>query len=101
MYGSPALKVHGRMIACMASHKSAEPNTLVVMVPFEQRSALIEEQPDTYYLKAHYENYPAVLVRLSRIRPDALEDLLTGAWRFVREKVARRAAAPTRRRSRR
>ena len=98
MYGSPALKVSGRIIACMASHKSAEPNTLVVMVPFDQRSALIEDQPDTYYLKAHYENYPAVLVRLSRIRRDALEDLLTGAWRFVREKAARRAAGPRRRR---
>jgi len=101
MYGSPALKVRGRMIACMASHKSAEPNTLVVMMPFEQRNALIEEEPGTYYLKAHYENYPVVLVRLSRIRRDALEDLLTGAWRFVSERAARRTAAPTRRRSRR
>lgn len=90
MYGSPALKVRDRMIACMASHKSAEPNTLVVMVPFEQRSALIEEEPDTYYLKPHYESYPAVLVRLSRINNDALEDLLRGAWKFVRDKAARR-----------
>ena len=98
MYGSPALKIRGRMIACMASHKSAEPNTLVVMVPFEQRCALIAEQPDTYYLKAHYENYPAVLVRLSRIKRDALEDLLRGAWQFVREKAAHRAAGPRRRR---
>jgi hypothetical protein len=97
-YGSPALKVRGRLIACMASHKSAEPNTLVVMVPFDQRSALIEEQPDMYYLKGHYENYPAVLVRLSRIKRDALEDLLRGAWRFVREKAAPRAAGSRRRR---
>jgi hypothetical protein len=28
---SPSLKVRGRMFACMASHKSAEPDTLVVM----------------------------------------------------------------------
>lgn len=92
MYGAPALKVHGRMFACMASHKSAEPGTLVVFLPFDQRDALIEEEPDTYYLKEHYRNYPVVLVRLSRVHPDALRDLLSGAWRFIRAKGPRRSA---------
>src|SRR4051812_2400603 len=31
-FGKPALKLDKEMIACMASHKSAEPNTLVVRV---------------------------------------------------------------------
>ena len=31
-------------------------------------------------------NYPSVLVRLSRIHPDALRDLLGMAWRFVTAK---------------
>jgi hypothetical protein len=91
MYGAPALKVQGNMFVCMASNKSAEPNTLVVYMPFEQRDALLEEEPSTYYLKDHYRNYPVVLVRLARIHPDALRDLLHGAWRFVREKHARRS----------
>ncbi len=64
-YGQPALKVRGRMIACMAANKAAEPNTLVVMMEFADRDALIEDDPDTYYLKDHYLNYPCVLVRLS------------------------------------
>jgi hypothetical protein len=38
---------------------------------------------DTYYLKDHYVNYPCVLVRLSRVRADALRDLIAGAHRFV------------------
>ena len=83
MYGVPALKVRGHMFVCMASHKSAEPNTLVALVGFEERTALIAADPETYYLKDHYLNHPSVLVRLSRIRPDALEDLLLKAWRFV------------------
>ena len=83
MYGAPALKVRGDMFACMASHKSAEPNTLVVLVGFDERNALIAADPETYYLKDHYVNYPSVLVRLSRIRPDALRDLLLKAWRFT------------------
>lgn len=90
MYGAPALKVAGRMFACMASHTSAEPGTLVVYMPFEQRDALIEDDPATYYLKPHYENYPVVLVRLARVNKDALRDLLAGSWRFVREKHARK-----------
>jgi len=95
MYGSPALKVGGQMFVCMASHKSAEPNTLAVRMDFAQRDALVAEDPDTYYLKDHYVGYPCVLVRLSRVHPDALRDLLGGAWRFVN---AQRKKKPARRR---
>lgn len=83
MYGAPALKVRGHMFACMASHKSAEPNTLVVLVGFDERAALIAADPETYYVKEHYLNYPSVLVRLSRVRLDALRDLLRKAWHFT------------------
>ena len=86
-YGQPALKVRGKLIACMAANKAAEPNTLAVKMEFPDRDALIEDDPDTYYLKDHYLNYPCVLVRLSRVRPDALRDLVTGAHRFVTAKA--------------
>src|SRR5262245_37167499 len=83
MYGAPALKVRDKLLACMASHKSAEPNTLVVRLDFEDRDALIADDPQTYYLKPHYEDYPSVLVRLPLINRDALHDLLHSAWRTV------------------
>ena len=85
-WGKPTLKVDGRMFVCIASHKSAEPDTLVVMMDFPDRDALIEDDPDVYYLKDHYVGYPCVLVRLSRVHPDALHDLVTGAHRYVRAK---------------
>lgn len=91
-WGTPALKVRGRMFTCIASHKSAEPNTLVVMMDFADRDALLEDDPDTYYLKEHYVNYPCVLVRLSHVHPDALRDLVTGAHRFVSAKARRKRA---------
>jgi len=96
-WAAPALKVRGKMFACMASHKSAEPNTLVVMMDFPDRDALIEDDPATYYLKDHYLNYPCVLVRLSRVRADALRDLVAGAHRFVSARAARKSAGPRRR----
>jgi hypothetical protein len=92
-WGKPALKVQGRMFVCIASHPSAEPNTLVVMMDFADRDLLVEEDPDTYYLKEHYVEYPCVLVRLSRVRPDALRDLVTGAHRYVSEKTRRKSTA--------
>jgi hypothetical protein len=82
-WGVPALKLRGRFLACMASHKSAEPDTLVVLVGFDQRDAMIADDPETYYVKPHYVGYPSVLVRLQRIERDALKDLLQSAWRFV------------------
>ena len=36
-WGQPALKVHGKMFVCIASNKAAEPNSLVVMMPFADR----------------------------------------------------------------
>jgi hypothetical protein len=92
-WGTPSLKVRGKMFVCIASHESAEPNTLVVMMDFAERDALIEDDPRTYYLKAHYLNYPCVLVRLSRVHIDALRDLIAGAHRFVSAKMRKSSTA--------
>ena len=97
-WGCPALKVHGRMFVCIASHKSAEPNTLVAMMDFPDRDALIEDDPGVYYLKDHYLGYPCVLARLSRIRRDALRDLVIGAHRFMSVKGRSRPGSGARRR---
>lgn len=94
-WGQPTLKVNGKMLVCIASHKSAEPNTLVVMMDFADRDALVEEDPGTYYLKDHYVGYPCVLVRMSRVHPDALRDLVIGAHRYVSAR-ARKKRRPQR-----
>jgi hypothetical protein len=96
-WGQPALKVRGKMFVCIASHKSAEPNTLVVMMDFDDRDALVEDDRVTYYLKEHYVNYPCVLVRLSHVRADALRDLVTSAYRFVSARVERKSPLVRRR----
>src|SRR5262249_47750875 len=90
MYGEPALKLRGNLMTCIASHKSAAPGSLVVRIDFQQRDELIAAEPETYYLKDHYVGYACVLVRLSRIRRDALADLLLSSWRFVGAQKARR-----------
>jgi hypothetical protein len=91
-YGKPALKVRGKMFVCIASHSSAEPDTLVVMMAIADRDALIAEDPDTYYVKDHYVGYPCVLVRLARVHPDALRGLVVGGHRFVGAARGRRSS---------
>jgi len=82
-WGTPALKVGGKMFACVPSHRSAEPDSLAVRIDFKDRDELVAAEPGIYYLEDHYVPYPCVLIRLSRIREDALRDLLLMAWRFV------------------
>jgi hypothetical protein len=96
-WGQPALKVHGKMFVCIASHKSAEPNSLVVMMALADRDALVEDDPAIYYLKKHYLNHPCVLVRLTRIRLDALRDLVVGAHGFVNVQMRSKSDARSRR----
>jgi hypothetical protein len=88
--GSPVLKMGGCFMAGVATHRSAEPDTLVVRMDFEERDCLIADAPDTYYITDYYRNNPVVLVRLSRVDRDALHDLLSVSWRLTSVKAGRR-----------
>ncbi len=96
-YGVPALKVHGKLLACVPANRSAEPASLVVRVDFDDRASLLDADPAVYYVTDHYVGYSAVLVRLSRVNPDALRDLLGMAYKFVTRKAATRSPARKRR----
>jgi hypothetical protein len=88
--GSPVLKLGGSFMAGLATHPSADPDTLIVRAGCEEREWLIEDAPETYYLTDYYRSYPLVLVRLSRIDRDALRDLLSVSWRMTSAKVRKR-----------
>jgi hypothetical protein len=83
MYGSPALKLGKRLVACVAIHRSAEAGSLVVRTDFEQRAALLADDPRTFYVTDHYVRHPVVLVRMSTLQRDQLRDLIAAARRCV------------------
>ena len=89
-YGAPALKVRGKLLACVPTHRSAQPGSLAVRVDFDDRAELLAAAPDVYYVTDHYLRYTAVLVRLSCVTPDVLRDLLRMAHKFVTAHEARR-----------
>ena len=81
-FGARALKLNGRMVACTPLHKSAEVNSVVVAMSFEQRAALLKKSP-LLYVTDHCAPHPTMLIRLSRISRAELERTLRMAWEFA------------------
>jgi hypothetical protein len=76
-YRTPGFKVRGALFARF--HQDGE--SLVVRMDIDKRDEMIAADPNTYYITDHYLNYPWILVRPSRIQPDALRGLLLSAHR--------------------
>ena len=58
------------------------PEVLGVRVDgLDAKEALLASAPDRLFTEPHYDGYPAVLVRLTEVGLDELEDLLEAAWR--------------------
>ena len=92
-YGQRALKVRGKLLACVPANRSAEPGSLAVRVDFDDRAELLAADPDVYYVTDHYVGYSAVLVRLYRVNPEVLRDLLGMAYKFVTRSAPPRSSA--------
>ena len=92
--GSPLLKLGGCFMAGLATHATAEPDTLVVRISPDDRALLVADAPDTYYVTDYHQKHPVVLVRLSRIKRDALRDILAVSWRLTAAKSRRATASP-------
>ena len=93
VHGSLSFKLRGRMLACAAIHKSAEPNSLVVALDKAQRAARIAGDP-ALYISDHYAEYDVVLLRLDLVSRRSLRTLLEDAVRFVSTRpVAKRLRA--------
>jgi len=78
-YGTPAFKVQGALMARLRDDLGA----LVVRMSIDDRQELMAADPETYFITDHYLNYPWILVNLARVHPDAMRDLLRGAWRWA------------------
>jgi hypothetical protein len=75
-YGTPALKVAGKLLVRLKE----DGETLALRVSFEERLALVHEQPAVFFVTPHYENYPMVLVRLASVEREELRELILEAW---------------------
>lgn len=99
--GAPALRVNKKMFARLRGEMSThvddltgEPYGEVLMVGVQdlgEKEALISDDPRAYFTIAHYDGYPAILVRLRFADLAELRELLIEAWRRAAPKRALRA----------
>jgi hypothetical protein len=59
------------------------------------KEALLADQPELFFTTSHFTGHPSVLVRLDRISPEDLEEVITEAW-FARAPSKLVAAAEAR-----
>jgi hypothetical protein len=84
-----AFRAGGKLVAFLPETDRSRPphfgddEVLVIRTGFDERAALIEEDPETFAVTPHYESYRGVLVRLRTVPADLLGELLTEAWRSV------------------
>lgn len=86
-YGQPAVKVNGKLIASTGS----EDGSFHVISSHEEKSVLLETDPDTFWQTAHYANWPGLLVRYGGTDAERVALVITRAW-WDRLKAAQRKA---------
>lgn len=77
-YGTPALKVRGKLLA--RQRDDPEGRVVLVCEPSEKAALLAGGDP-AFSTTPHYDGYAAILVDLELIDEDQLRELLTEAWR--------------------
>jgi hypothetical protein len=78
-YGTPALKVGGKLIARL--HQNMD--CVVLRSDLLDREILMQSAPDAFFITDHYRDYPWILLRLGVVQKVALPDLIERAWRLV------------------
>jgi hypothetical protein len=77
-YGTPAVKVRGKLFVRL--HQDGD--AVVVRIDMSERTMRMQADPKAFYITDHYLPYPWMLVRLSAVRRDDLDDLLEDSWRL-------------------
>ncbi|TDO30600.1 hypothetical protein EV643_13727 [Kribbella sp. VKM Ac-2527] len=78
-YGTPALKVRGKLLA---RHRTEAEGKLAVMCDLAEKEALLASGDPVFSTTPHYDGYGMILVDLDLVDPVQLEELLTEAWRL-------------------
>ena len=81
-YGTPAFRVRKKFFVRI--REDAE--TIVVKIDYDEREAVMEADPEAFYITDHYLGYPMLLVRLSAVARDDLESVIEDSYRRVAPK---------------
>jgi hypothetical protein len=82
-YGSPSIMIAKKFFTRL---RREDDGIVWVVGSIDERDALLELDPDTYFITDHYRDYPAVLVRIGKIDAAMLRKMLERRWRAVAPK---------------
>ena len=75
-YGTPAFKVNKKLFARLKE----DGKTLVVYT--HERDKWMKQNPATFFITDHYNNYPAMLIDLATVNKKELKALLLASWQI-------------------
>ena len=82
-YGSPAYKVNGKFFTRL---RREDQSVVLVGISSDEREMLMEAEPKTFHITAHYKDYPAVLARIATLHPGSFHNFLERKWRTLAPK---------------
>jgi hypothetical protein len=92
-YGQPAFKIEKKFFTRL---RKEDASLVWIVDSIDERDALLEMDPKTYFITDHYKNYPSVLVRIAKIDKAMLRKMLERRWRAIAPKKFLKALeAPT------
>lgn len=75
-YGTPAFKVKGRFMLRLREDDGS------MAVYTDDKEGLLADDRGIFHTTPHYDGYPMILVRLSKISEKELREIITDAWRM-------------------
>ena len=82
-YGQPAFKVNGKFFTRL---RRDDQSVVLTSISFDEREMLMEAEPKTFHITAHYKDYPSVLARIETLHPGSFRNFLERKWREIAPK---------------
>jgi hypothetical protein len=90
-YGAPSFLLAKKFFTRLRG----EDNSIVLIVgSIDERDMLLESDPATFHITAHYKNYPSVLMRMDHVDAETVRATLERRWRAVAPKKLLNAGEP-------
>lgn len=87
-YGKPAFKVNGKFFTRL---RQSDQSLVLSGVHHDEREMLMEAEPGTFHVTAHYKDYPMVLARMESLHPGSFRNFLERRWRELAPRAAVKA----------
>jgi len=87
-YGQPAFLVNKKFFT---RFRRADASMVLMEVSIDEREMLMEAEPKTFHITAHYKDYPSVLARIATLHPGSYRNFLERRWRKIAPKAAVKA----------